>query len=62
MQKMQYLGAERMGNVLEPFPDVCCCEAVRTVLYKDLSDKSLLECVQGKCSESVLTFWIVNCL
>ena len=24
--KMQYLGAQRMGNVLETFPDVCCCE------------------------------------
>ena len=59
---MQYLAAERMGNVLKPFPDVCCCEVLRTALYRELSDKSLLECVQGKCCEWVLTVRIVNCL
>jgi hypothetical protein len=51
VQEMQYLGAERMGNVLETFPEVCCCEVVRAALDGDLSDRSLLECVQGKCSE-----------
>ena len=38
------------------------CAVVRSALYRDLSDRSWLECVQGKSSESVLTFWIVNCL
>jgi hypothetical protein len=50
-EKMQYLGAERMGNVLKAFPDVFFCEVVRTALYRDLSDKSLLECLPGKSSE-----------
>jgi len=59
---MRCLGAERIGNVLEPFTDVCCCEVVRCAVRRDWSDRSWLECVQGKCSESVLTFWIVNCL
>jgi len=35
MQMMQYLGAERMGNVLETFNDVCCCEVVRSAVYRD---------------------------
>jgi len=48
---MQYLGAERMGNVLKAFPDVFFCEVVRTALYRELSDKSLLECLPGKSSE-----------
>jgi len=51
-----------MGNMLETFPDVCFCELLRSAVYGDLSDKIWLECVQGKCSESVLTVWIVNCL
>jgi len=59
---MQYLAAARMGNVLETFTDVCCCDVVRSALYRDWSDSSLLECVQGKCSESVLTVLILNCL
>jgi len=59
---MQYLEAERMGNVLETFTDVCCCEVLRSAVYRDWSDSSWLECVQGKCSEWVVTVWIVNCL
>ena len=51
-----------MWNVLKPFSDVCCYEVLRTALYRELSGKSLLECLQGKLSEWVLTFWIVNCL
>jgi hypothetical protein len=50
-EKMQYLEAERMGNVLETFSDVFFCEVVRTALYRELSDKSLLECLQGESSE-----------
>jgi hypothetical protein len=33
-EKMQYLEAERMGNVLETFPDVFFCEVVRTAFVR----------------------------
>jgi hypothetical protein len=47
------------GKCQWDIPDVCCCEVVRSALYRDLSDKRLLECVQGKSSEWVS--YILDC-
>ena len=55
---MQYLGAERMGNVLELFPDVCCSEVC---IVQRLKWQEFVRMCARKV-QRVLTVWIVNCL